>query len=59
MVAITATAASRMMETMSCVSEIKTNSGEAESDGNQECKRKQRTPHGHVPPAADIMDFIL
>jgi hypothetical protein len=32
-------------------SDIETNSGEAESDGNQECKRKKRAPHDPRPPA--------
>jgi len=41
-------------------SDIETNSGEAESDGNQECKRKKRAPHAHVPPLAQAnVIFIL
>jgi hypothetical protein len=40
-------------------SDIETNSGEAESDGNQESKRKKRAPHGHVPPLAQANTFLF
>ena len=44
------TAAILFCKILRVASDIETNSGEAESDGNQE--RKRRAPHGHVPPLA-------
>ena len=44
-----------------CVlSKTETNSGEAQSNGNQEGKGKKRAPHGHVPPLAQAQwDFYF